>query len=321
MVGRSPLVSVVIPAFNVAPYIGQTLRSVSEQTCSDLEVIIVDDGSTDSTRDVVASIPDSRVRLTSQPNAGVSHARNRGIALARGEYLHLLDGDDFLHPRALERLTDALEHRPLAIAAYGTFIKVLENNAPQPRQKPLHRYRYPSGDILSRIIEDNILLIGSVLLRTRVARQAGGFNPRIRLCEDWEFWCRVASHGDFAFIGNVPEVMYVRLRRASSSRGLALNWENFQPAIDAVLNSSQLRQRFRPGEWTDMSRRVLASHLWEFGRVSFCARRYSVAHRSMWRSLIAAFHTKRSVMLALSYISRAFDVSIVPRLRFNDHDQ
>lgn len=319
---QKPIVSVVVPAFNVADYIAQLLRSLSAQTFANFEAIVVDDGSTDRTGEVVEAFADARIKLVLQPNRGVSGARNTGLAVSRGEFVMFLDGDDLLHPTALERLSAALMLDPHAAGAYGTFIKIRENGDRQPGQKPLERQTYPSGDILLDVIERSIFANGGhVLIRRDIALGIGGFDSRLSLAEDWEFFCRAASQGKFVFIGQVPEVMYLRLRSGSLSRSSARTWERSLPAVQAVLESKDIQARIPARRWNTVRRRVVASHLWEFGRVNFCERRYAVARRYMWRSLFTAFTLKRTAMLLLSYPSQLFDRSLVGRLRFVDHDR
>jgi glycosyltransferase involved in cell wall biosynthesis len=321
-VDRPPIVSVVVPAFNVAGCIAQLLRSLSTQTMADFEAIVVNDGSTDRTSDVVESFTDARIKLVQQPNRGVSSARNAGLAVARGEFIIFLDGDDLLHPTALERLSAALSQNPHAVGSYGTFIKVRENGDRQPGQKPLERQTYPSGDILLDVIERSIFANGGhALVRREVALAIDGFDPRLSLSEDWEFFCRMASRGNFVFIGQVPEVLYLRLRSGSLSRGSGRSWDKSLPAIQAVFENKAIQGRVPARRWATSRRRVMASHLWEFGRVNFCERRYAVARSYMWRSLVTAFAPKRAAMLLLSYPSQLLDRSLVGRLRFVDHDR
>lgn len=113
-----PIVSVIIPSYNAADYIAQTLESVLVQTLSDIEIIVVDDGSTDSTRDVVAKFArkDSRVALVEQANQFAGVARNNGMAKAQGTFLYFLDADDYIEKTALEELVDAIEKHQADIA-------------------------------------------------------------------------------------------------------------------------------------------------------------------------------------------------------------
>jgi len=105
---RTPLVSIIIPAYNAAPYIERTIRSVLDQSFTDFEVIVVDDGSTDPTATIVSTIVDPRVNLVRRANGGVSNARNTGIDLARGGIIGFLDADDAFEPKALEVKVKAL---------------------------------------------------------------------------------------------------------------------------------------------------------------------------------------------------------------------
>jgi hypothetical protein len=112
----------------------------------------------------------------------------------------------------------------------------------------------------------------------------------------------------------------LRLRGGSSSRALGDSWNNFIPAIEAVTNCGELREHFSDAEWERLTRRALASHLWEYGRVQFCGRRFRLGRRYMWRSIFVAFRWKRALMLLSSYPSQLLNVPIAPRLRFNDLD-
>ena len=316
-----PDVSVVIPAYNVADFIGPCLASVQSQSFAAWECIVVDDGSQDETAKRVEAISDRRIRLMRQSNQGVSTARNAGLVAAQGRYVMFLDGDDLLHPTALERLFGALEHHRGAVAAFGTFVKLLADGTPYPQQKPLSRHRYPSGDVLSRMIEENFLANGGhVLIRTEIARQIGGFDAVLRLSEDWEFWCRLAAMGEFFFIGTEPEVFYLRVHGSSSSGSLACDWDHHQRSVDAVLNNPDLQSRFGADAWASLQRRVTASHLFEAGRVNFANRRFPVARQLMLRSLRLHPRGKRLALFLIAQASQATNRSFVSRLRFRDDD-
>ncbi|MGI4807551.1 MAG: glycosyltransferase family 2 protein, partial [Janthinobacterium lividum] len=205
-------VTVVVPAYNIAAYIDDCLDSILSQHFGNLECWVVDDGSTDATAARVQARTDPRIKLLRQANAGVSAARNAGLAQARGRYVMFLDGDDILHPQALQRLVASFQEHPKAAATFGTLIKILQDGRLFPGQKALARHRYPSGDVLALMIEENFLANGGhVLVRTAAARTVGGFDTSLRLSEDWEFWCRLAAIGAFVFIGNEPEVFYLRV--------------------------------------------------------------------------------------------------------------
>jgi glycosyltransferase involved in cell wall biosynthesis len=310
---------VVVPAFNVARYVGPCLASVRAQTLSGWECIVVDDGSTDGTPERIRELADPRIRLIAQSNQGVSTARNAGLAGASGMYLLFLDADDLLHPEALSRLSAHLDAHPHAVAAYGTVWAIFEDGSSYPQKGLRRRERsFPSGNLLERMIRENFLSIGTTLVRTETARALGGFNTNLRLSEDWEFWCRLAARGDFRFIGSQPEVSYLRMRSASSSRLLSLNWENHLPPVQAVLSNCVLASRFGQAEWRRLTRQALASHLWEAGRVNFTARRYAEARRLMLQSFARDVTARRLALFAIAQASQLLGVSLLPRLRFLD---
>lgn len=107
-----PRVSVIIPCYNTARYVKETIESVLNQTRQDFEIIVVDDGSTDDSHNVIASINDQRIRYHYQPNQGLAAARNTGLALATGEFVAFLDADDFFLPEKLARQIAALDSQP-----------------------------------------------------------------------------------------------------------------------------------------------------------------------------------------------------------------
>lgn len=316
-----PEITVIVPAYNVAGLILPCLRSIMAQTRGDWQAIVVDDGSTDATGAEVRTLSDPRISLVQQANAGVSAARNHGLSLAAGRYVMFLDGDDVLNPTAFERLVATLEQREAAVAAFGTFLKILPGGAPYPGQKPLALHRYPDGDVLETMLRGNFLANGGhVLVRTEVARRLGGFDTTLRLSEDWEFWCRLAAQGEFAFIGNEPEVFSLRVRPGSSSGGLSVDWANHQPCLAAILGNGSIRARFPDAAWRRLERSMHASHMWECGRVNFTMRRFAPARRLMLGSLRLEANPKRAAMLAAAIVQRWTNHAFLSRLRFRDSD-
>ena len=314
-------ITVVVPAYNLGDFIEDCLLSVVAQRFTVFECIVVDDGSTDDTAARAALIADPRIRIVRQDNAGVSAARNRGLAEARGEFVMFLDGDDRLHPEALGRLLQGLRANPASVASFGTLRKILVDGTPYPGEKPLALATYPTGDVLEPMLRENFLANGGhVLVRTAAARALGGFDTGLRLSEDWQFWCRLAASGEFHYIGAVPEVFYLRMRPGSSSGGLASEWRNHQAAIRAVLDDPTIKARFDPAKWQQLERAVTASHRWEAGRVNFTVRNFPVARRLMLKSLSEDPKPKRLILFALAQLSQLLDRSLVSRLRFARDD-
>ncbi len=281
----------------------------------------MNDGSTDDTARRLADMEDARLRIITQPNAGVSAARNRGLAEVDTPYVMFLDGDDVLHPDALLRLRQGLLRADEAVVAFGSLRKILANGEPYPGERSLDVAAYPTGDVLAAMVRENFLANGGhALIRTSAARRAGGFDTTLRLSEDWEFWCRLAVLGPFEYIGAKPEVFYLRVTVGSSSGGLAADWNNHLPALNAVLNNPDIVGRFGPSAWRKLARKVRASHRWEAGRVNFTCRQFATARRLMLRSLVEDFRLKRFVLFALAQVSEATGRSLVSRLRFRSDD-
>ena len=165
-------VSIVIPAYNASAYLAETLSSVCSSTFRDIEIIVVDDGSTDTTSDVVKTIEkfDSRVRLLSQPNCGMSAARNRGIDSSESDYIALIDSDDIWHPEKLrcqlQRLRDHPDH-DFSYTGFTTFSGTPPAQFENERRVGIVDHG-KSGWIYHHLILDNLALPSSVLDRKSV---------------------------------------------------------------------------------------------------------------------------------------------------------
>ena len=185
-----PTVSVIIPAFNQAHYLGRAIHSVLEQTHRALEVIVVDDGSTDATAVVAQGFTDRRVRYVHQANRGLSAARNTGLRHAGGDFVSFLDSDDQFLPCKLELLLAELANHPEAGLAAGQAIPVDQEGQPigQVFDKGL-----PAES--AQWLLGNPLHVGSVLLRRAWQEQVGYFDESLRSYEDWDMWLRLARAG------------------------------------------------------------------------------------------------------------------------------
>lgn len=199
------LVSVVIPLYNKTHYIRRAIDSVLAQTYSNFELIVVDDGSTDGSGDVVRLYADPRIRLITQENAGVSAARNQGVDLATGEWVAFLDADDEWMPRFLERAIGfALAHRSLA--TIFTNITSFRENTPWlvcPFSEACVLDDYFAFSILNG---GRGITASSVMVRKQSLEAIGGFPVSIRRSEDGDTWIRLALR---AKVGCVPEVLAV----------------------------------------------------------------------------------------------------------------
>lgn len=195
-----PRFSVVMAAFNARRTVRAAIESVLAQTISDLELIVVDDGSTDGTADAVARVDDPRVRYVAQPNRGPAAARNTGIAQARGEYVVFLDSDDLFLPSYLERSEAALRATPGAGFAYGDAYVFDDLTGKVRRRSAMARNRPPDPPpadreaFLLELLGRNFIYVAVTVPREVLAR-LGGFDESLKGPEDYELWLRILLHG------------------------------------------------------------------------------------------------------------------------------
>lgn len=227
------LISVVIPLHNAARTIGATLASACMQTHRTIEVLVVDDGSTDDSAAIVraAMRDDPRVRLFSQDNMGVAAARNRGIAIARGRYIAPLDADDLWAPRKLERQLACLQAASQATALVHCWYAIIDAD-----DRVIVEKRHPyQGRVLHALALFNFLGHGSgPLIRKEALDAAGGYDSSFRAmgaegCEDYCLYFRLAERYEFALMPEVlvgyretPECMSADYRQALRSRAILL---------------------------------------------------------------------------------------------------
>ena len=185
-----PKIAVIIPAYNQSQYLGQAIQSVLQQTFTDWEAVIVDDGSDDETRSVALSFKDPRLRYVYQENRGLSGARNTGIRNSTAPYLSFLDSDDMFLPEKLALLLDVLEARPELGLVAGPAVPVDEHGKRVGKIMDT-----PLPELPERLLLGNPLHVGSVLLRRNWQVQAGFFDESLRSYEDWDMWLRLGCLG------------------------------------------------------------------------------------------------------------------------------
>jgi glycosyltransferase involved in cell wall biosynthesis len=290
-------IGVLIPAYNAAPWIADAIGSVLAQTHRDWRMVVVDDGSTDATGAVVDRFRDPRIRLFRQANAGVSAARNAGIAaLAEGpacDALLFLDADDRLVPDALTRLAAALDAAPAAAAASGPYAFAGTRRVRRP----------PAGDILARLLVRNLFANGGhVLVRWQALQRAGGFLRGIAFGEDWEFWIRIALQGPFASAGGRAPVLLVRQNADSAYGRLATQAAAFQPCMEAIFTNPLLRERFGAERLAAIRKRTEAENDWIIGRELIRHGEPRSGRRRLRRSFGAAPGARRAALLIAAHI-------------------
>jgi GT2 family glycosyltransferase len=274
-----PLVSVVIPSHNRARLLERTLRSILAQHVADLEVVVVDDGSHDDTA-AVAIAADRRVRVVRNPEpAGVSAARNRGIAAARGDWVAFCDDDDLWSPDKLTRQLTAADEAGTDWVYAGDVnvderLHILSGGPPPDPEA-----------VMAGLPRSNPLASGgsNVVVRSKVLAAVGGFDPTLRRTEDWDLWIRIARRGPPAWVCE-PLVAY------RFHGGNVVN----DPS-DMVDEARQLAGRYAiPVDVTAMQRRAAWSAL-RAGRRSLAISYYARAVaggdiRSVGRAAFALVH-------------------------------
>jgi glycosyltransferase involved in cell wall biosynthesis len=242
----NPRVSVVMPAFQAEAWIGEAVSSVLAQTYRDLELVVVDDGSTDATPQMVAS-REGPIKLVTQPNAGVGAARNRGIAEARGRLVAFCDADDFLLPDHVMALVNMFD-RTGDIVTSNPFVLFPSGIAPRRR---LHRIRFPPPHRQRlAILEQNFVSTMSLFPRAMVD-VIGPFAEHRRRAEDWDFWIRAIFAGYRVALQPKPLSFY-----RWTSTGLSAGESQMDSEDVAILRDVASRLPLTPDERRYVERRL-----------------------------------------------------------------
>jgi glycosyltransferase involved in cell wall biosynthesis len=270
-----PEVSVIIPAYNSARYLQEAVDSVLAQTFDDFEVLVIDDGSTDDTEAVMRRYG-APVRYIRQRNGGVASARNRGIQEASGRYIAFLDADDTWYANKLGRQLAALEQHPDARFCYSAFTVVDS----QMRELFVRRSDRRGSAVEDLLTRGNVVgSICTVLADRSLFAAAGGFDPALSQCADWDMWVRLAVHTEFLYIDE-PLVTY-RHHGDMMSRDPALLESDSVRVLDKAFAMSSVAgvQRVRRSAAFGRNYMVLAG-------TYFQQRRYSDFLRCAARALI-----------------------------------
>jgi glycosyltransferase involved in cell wall biosynthesis len=242
----SPTVSVVIPTYNRADKICPTIESVLAQTLRDLEVIVIDDGSTDDTGRVLNATFGERVRYYAQPNQGASVARNQGIERARGRWIAFLDSDDRWEKDKLEWQLNAVKRfGPECGGCYTDtrFFNYPENRTMFELAEKNYRHKCEMGvnhEVLRLLVRPGgagmVVCLSSFLIRTDVARSEGGFDPKLLYSQDSEYMFRLAMRTGFCYV-NRPLVWFDRSPAELRHVGVSAEWNK----MEFFLKDSQIR--------------------------------------------------------------------------------
>ena len=209
-----PTISVVVPAYNGERTILETIKSIQQQTFSDFELIVINDGSTDRTLEPLATVEDPRLKVFSYENGGLPVARNRGIARSTGEFITFIDADDLWTPDKLELQLAALQQHPEAVVAYSWTLVMDEKGEGFYPGKSVSF----EGNVYPQLLLSNFIASGSnVMLRREAIASVGEFDPTLRSCEDWDYWLRVAARWSFVVVPK-HQILYRQSSGAMSSK-------------------------------------------------------------------------------------------------------
>jgi GT2 family glycosyltransferase len=199
----APQISVIIPTFNRAWSLARAIDSVLAQTLAPAEIIVVDDGSTDETATVLAAYKD-RIKVLTQPNSGVSRARNTGIRYSIGELVALLDSDDEWQPQKLACQAAFFSAHPEALICQTQEIWIRNG----VRVNPMRKHRKLSGMIFEPSLHLCLVSPSAVMIKKKLFEQKGMFRQDFPVCEDYEFWLRVSVDVPIHLIDEEMTVKY-----------------------------------------------------------------------------------------------------------------
>jgi glycosyltransferase involved in cell wall biosynthesis len=237
-----PAISVVIPTYNGEKTIKETLDSIINQTFRDLEIIIINDGSQDSTLKAIANIQDPRIMVFSYPNAGVSVSRNRGIERAKGEYISFIDDDDLWTAEKLESQLKLLQENPDAAVAYSWTDWIDEKS--QLIGEGVHLTI--TGDVYSKLLLVDFIGSGSnVLIRKQALIEVGGFDDSLVHAEDWDLWLKLAKRYHFVAVPS-PQILYRKSSDSASANVLKMEAGSLKAIERAYAEAPESLQHLKP---------------------------------------------------------------------------
>jgi len=212
---NDPLISVITPTYNRASYLPETIESVLSQNYRNLEHIIIDDGSSDTTRNLVnAYLDKGKIRYFYQKNSGQSIARNKGLKEAKGEFVCFLDSDDRWLPNKLRKQLNAFLVNPDVDIVYGDYI-FIDEQGNEISHNNMSRY---SGNITKPLLKDNFVSMNTTMTRTTKLKAISGFNENIEVADDYDLWLRLSVESRFLYIPELLAEYRIMNKQLSSNK-------------------------------------------------------------------------------------------------------
>lgn len=230
MASKQPLVSIVIATYNYAKYLPIAIESALNQTYKNIEVIVVNDGSTDNTNEAIAPhLNDKRIRYIKQTNSGQTFAKNCGIKNSQGEYIAFLDADDYWMPDKLEKQL-SLFSADSAVGVVFSLMKIVgPDNEKVETLKTLKPYK---GWVTNHLIIDNFVPFSSSLVKRECLEKIGNFDETLRMSIDWDIWLKISINYKFDFVDE--ELIAYRIGHPNQ---MSKDQEKRQEQSDLILNT------------------------------------------------------------------------------------
>ena len=285
----SPKFSVIIPVYNGADFIARTLRSVLAQEYPAHEIIVVDDGSTDRTPEILRQF-EGKIRLKRVENGGVATARNHGMAMATGDYFAFLDSDDVLFKNHLKRQAEAIQKYPeVGFLCCNYAVRYPHHRNRMTKQYSILRFpeqlnfdaplkKEPFG-LLFR--EHFVGTASAGIVKREVAEKAGPFDPRFRSTQDYEYWLRCAVHTNFILTSDV--LFYKKNHPANISTNFLRTQSFHKEALEK--NFSLQRDYIQAHGLRDVCLQALSEIHFVVGNLQFEAGQYGKAFKLYWDGL------------------------------------
>jgi glycosyltransferase involved in cell wall biosynthesis len=303
-------VDVIVPCYNVQPYLPRALHSVFSQTFTDYRLCAVDDGSTDGTAEILQRYAHS-CTFASQPHRGAAAARNRAIRMSASPFIAFLDADDEWLPGKLQRQVDVLEKNPsLGLVCSLCFFGHDQQRHPGTSESSAIAR---SGRLFRQLLLDCFVFTPTVVVRRECLKEVGLFNESLAVSEDFNLWLRIASRWDISFLPEVLAVTHTRPGSLSSATSL------FQRARDGVAALKHVRSSCPTLSGNDSRalRRVLAERHYTYGSVLLSSSIETASRRQFTSAIkLQPTHWKAIAKLALSLLpasAREFLCGLRPR--------
>lgn len=259
MAEKSPVISVILPTYNCANFLPHSIQSILSQTYNSYEIIVVDDGSTDNTKEVLNPFMQRINYIKLEQNKGLPAARNIGIKSAQGKYIAFIDADDIWLPEKLQTDIEYLETYPEISMVYSKHINIGENGRPIDGDT---RKRLPSGNIFIQLFsEQNFIITSSVVVKKDVFETTGLLDEQLFNCQDWDMWLRIAFYFKAAGINKTLVKYRHNPHSLSKNRNNVLKYQ--KAIIDKTYNNFKGKENGINGK---LYKKRLALHYAKVGR-------------------------------------------------------